>query len=55
MQCIAVVSRSVIVTGAEEKIFRAFEAPSTFVKSVCNIGTFSKEEMTYINRNHSSL
>ncbi|KAK5986078.1 WD domain G-beta repeat protein [Trichostrongylus colubriformis] len=32
MQCIAVVSRSVIVTGAEEKIFRAFQTPKAFAK-----------------------
>ncbi|EYC04926.1 hypothetical protein Y032_0085g1867 [Ancylostoma ceylanicum] len=45
MQCIAVVSGSIIVTGAEEKIFRAFEAPQTFVKSVCNIGGFEVKEV----------
>ncbi|XGW15980.1 hypothetical protein V3C99_001442 [Haemonchus contortus] len=37
MQCIAVVSSSVIVTGAEEKIFRALQAPAAFARSVCNI------------------
>lgn len=37
--------RSIIVTGAEEKIFRAFEAPLTFVKSVCNIGGFEVKEV----------
>ncbi|KAK6030248.1 WD domain, G-beta repeat protein [Ostertagia ostertagi] len=37
MQCIAVVSSSVIVTGAEEKIFRAFQASKAFAKSVYNI------------------
>ncbi|VDO50472.1 unnamed protein product [Haemonchus placei] len=37
MQCIAVVSSSIIVTGAEEKIFRALQAPAAFARSVCNI------------------
>ncbi|KAK5986742.1 hypothetical protein GCK32_011255, partial [Trichostrongylus colubriformis] len=45
MQCIAVVSRSVIVTGAEEKIFRAFQTPKAFAKSVCNIGGFDMTEV----------
>ncbi|KIH59624.1 WD domain, G-beta repeat protein, partial [Ancylostoma duodenale] len=45
MQCIATVSESIIVTGAEEKIFRAFEAPQTFVNSVCNIGGFEVKEV----------
>ncbi|CAJ0598421.1 unnamed protein product [Cylicocyclus nassatus] len=45
MQCIAAISRSVIVTGAEEKIFRAFEAPGTFVKSVVNIGELDEKEV----------
>ncbi|KJH49059.1 WD domain, G-beta repeat protein [Dictyocaulus viviparus] len=38
MQCLCLISRSIIVSGAEEKIFRVFEAPYTFASSVCNIG-----------------
>ncbi|CAD6185851.1 unnamed protein product [Caenorhabditis auriculariae] len=34
MQCIASVSSSVFVSGAEEKIFRAFRAPKSFVTSL---------------------
>lgn len=45
MQCITVVSSSVIVTGAEEKIFRAFQAPLTFAKSVCNVAGYGVTEL----------
>ncbi|WKX98735.1 hypothetical protein Q1695_013985 [Nippostrongylus brasiliensis] len=45
MQCMAVVSSSTIVTGAEEKIFRAFQAPRAFATSVCNITGYQMEEL----------
>ncbi|VDL61852.1 unnamed protein product [Nippostrongylus brasiliensis] len=45
MQCMAVVSSSTIVTGAEEKIFRAFQAPKAFATSACNITGYQMEEL----------
>ncbi|KAJ1348667.1 hypothetical protein KIN20_004019 [Parelaphostrongylus tenuis] len=45
MQCLAVVSSSTFVSGAEEKIFRVFEAPQTFAKSLCNISGFQMTEV----------
>lgn len=37
MSCIAVLSRYQFASGAEEKIIRAFKAPTTFVKNFHNI------------------
>ncbi|PIC39427.1 hypothetical protein B9Z55_011116 [Caenorhabditis nigoni] len=34
MQCLSFVNPSVFVSGAEEKVFRAFRAPKSFVKSL---------------------
>ncbi|ETN86017.1 WD domain, G-beta repeat protein [Necator americanus] len=46
MQSVTMVSRAVLVTGAEEKIFRVFAAPQTFVQSVCNIGGLDLKEVS---------
>ncbi|KAF1760546.1 hypothetical protein GCK72_008795 [Caenorhabditis remanei] len=37
MQCLSFVNPSVFVSGAEEKVFRAFRAPKSFVKSLESI------------------
>uniref|UniRef100_A0A8R1I6H1 Elongator complex protein 2 n=1 Tax=Caenorhabditis japonica TaxID=281687 RepID=A0A8R1I6H1_CAEJA len=34
MQCLSIVNQSVFVSGAEEKVFRAFRAPKAFVESL---------------------
>ncbi|VDO24288.1 unnamed protein product [Heligmosomoides polygyrus] len=36
---------TVSLTGAEEKIFRAFQAPLTFAKSVCNVAGYGVTEL----------
>ncbi|CAI5444573.1 unnamed protein product [Caenorhabditis angaria] len=44
MQCISMVNESVFVSGAEEKIFRAFRAPKSFAQSLEAISEISLEE-----------
>uniref|UniRef100_A0A914ZVD2 Elongator complex protein 2 n=2 Tax=Parascaris univalens TaxID=6257 RepID=A0A914ZVD2_PARUN len=45
LACIASVSTSCFVSGAEEKIFRAFRAPKLFARSLANISGFKYEQL----------
>uniref|UniRef100_F1KSV1 Elongator complex protein 2 n=2 Tax=Ascaris TaxID=6251 RepID=F1KSV1_ASCSU len=45
LACIASVSTSCFVSGAEEKILRAFRAPKTFARSLANISACEYEQL----------
>uniref|UniRef100_A0A1I7ULG9 Elongator complex protein 2 n=1 Tax=Caenorhabditis tropicalis TaxID=1561998 RepID=A0A1I7ULG9_9PELO len=45
MQCLSFVNPSVFVSGAEEKVFRAFRAPKSFVKSLESITGIPSEKL----------
>lgn len=44
MSCLTVISAYKFASGAEEKIFRIFEAPSNFYENFQNICNFSEKE-----------
>ncbi|XP_077404393.1 elongator complex protein 2 isoform X2 [Vanacampus margaritifer] len=45
MQCLATLGRFMLVSGADEKVLRVFQAPRNFVENLANISGTSREEL----------